>query len=101
MRTDVIGRVRNTSLPASRPLLPVYEAVVNSVQAIEDGKQGGHISVRVIRVPTLSLDESPELGEIAAFEVIDDGVGFNKTPGCQAPNRGNDLIWGKRSGVPR
>jgi hypothetical protein len=39
MKTDVAGRVKNTSLAASRPLLPLYEAVVNSVQAIEDAHE--------------------------------------------------------------
>ena len=34
MRADVMGRVRNTNLPKSKPLLPLFEAVINSFQAI-------------------------------------------------------------------
>jgi len=36
MRTDLIGRIKNTHLPVSKPLLPVLEAVSNSLHAIED-----------------------------------------------------------------
>jgi len=79
MKTDVAGRVKNTSLAASRPLLPLYEAVVNSVQAIEDAhEKDGRIEFQILRDSTLFNDQHPELGEIVGFEVIDNGVGFNE-----------------------
>ena len=51
MRTDVAGRVKNTTLAASKPLLPLYEAVVNSVQAIQDAHEEskGRITIRILR----------------------------------------------------
>jgi hypothetical protein len=50
MKTDVAGRVRNTPLAASKPLMPLYEAVVNSIQAIQEAQeQSGKIVITVIR----------------------------------------------------
>ena len=44
MKASVSGRVRNTSLPRTRPLLPVFEAVINAFQAIEEGgAPNGHV----------------------------------------------------------
>lgn len=58
--------------------MPLFEAVVNSIQAIEDRGRAGTIHIRIVR------DESPTLLEvekssrdIIAFEIEDDGVGFN------------------------
>ena len=36
MRSELTGRLRNTHLPANQGLIPVYEAVVNSIEAIEE-----------------------------------------------------------------
>jgi len=74
MRTDVAGRVKNTSLAASKPLLPLYEAVVNSVQAIQDApKQSkGRITIRILRDNEHLLSEQDAgFGDIIGFEVID------------------------------
>ena len=79
MKIDVAGRVRNVPLPTSRPLTPLFEAVVNSIQAIEDARRGdGRISIKLVR------DQSPTLIEldrgsrdIVSFEITDNGVGFN------------------------
>lgn len=35
LRTSLAGRVRNTSLPKSHALLPLLEAIVNGIQAID------------------------------------------------------------------
>lgn len=79
MLIDLVGRVRNTRLPRSRPLLPLFEAVVNSIQAIEasERKKRGKVDIRVYRDPKqreLALgDESPVTG----FEITDNGCGFD------------------------
>jgi hypothetical protein len=79
MRTDVAGRVKNTSLAASRPLLPLYEAVVNSVQAIQDAKEAdGRIDIQILRDNSLLKNQQPEFREIDGFEVTDNGIGFNE-----------------------
>lgn len=80
MRLDVKGRIRNISLPARKPLLPLYEAIVNSIQAIEDcGETKGNIEITILRDghKALSDREGPlGLGDIIGFEISDDGIGF-------------------------
>jgi hypothetical protein len=36
MKLDLRGKLRNTQLPRTKALFPLFEAVVNSFQAIED-----------------------------------------------------------------
>ncbi len=75
MQIDVRGRVHNISLAASKPLLPLYEAIVNSIQAIEDaGQKQGRIDVSVIRQAELLDDKRA----ISAFEIRDNGIGFTE-----------------------
>lgn len=83
MRTNVIGRVQNTHLPKSQALLPLFEAVVNSIDAIDDKYESvtdGSIQIRILRDPRLDITESEEdkqkPGPVFGFEIIDDGVGF-------------------------
>ena len=37
---DFKGRIRNFNLPKDKALVPLYEAIVNSLQAIEDKGNG-------------------------------------------------------------
>lgn len=83
LTTSLAGRVRNTSLPKSRALLPLLEAIVNSIQAIDARPGGldqpGRISIRVHRDPQTELDVSPSGSRrkpIIGFTVTDNGVGF-------------------------
>ena len=78
MRLDVKGRIRNVSLPASKPLLPLYEAIVNSIQAIEDvGEAKGDIEITVLRdSQNLLSDQDRGFGDIIGFEISDNGIGF-------------------------
>jgi hypothetical protein len=58
--------------------MPLFEAVVNSIQAIEDSRREGTIYIRIIRDQTPSLlDVDKSNREIIGFEIEDDGVGFN------------------------
>ena len=36
LHTNLQGRLRNTSLPKNHGLLPVFEAVVNSIHSLEE-----------------------------------------------------------------
>lgn len=80
LRTSLAGRVRNTSLPKSHPLLPLMEAVVNGLQAIDSfygGMEGGRLTVTVERSPQQVFDlGSPTLEPIVGFNVTDNGEGF-------------------------
>ena len=41
--TNLKGRLRNTDLPKSHGLMPLFEAVVNSIESIEeDDHSSGH-----------------------------------------------------------
>lgn len=85
--TNLHGRLRNTSLPYSNGLLPVFEAVANSIHAIEDAElpmEQGNITIEIIRAKPGRLDftanqkkrgaESKE--DITGFKITDNGIGF-------------------------
>ncbi len=92
LTTSLAGRVRNTSLPKSHALLPLLEAIVNSIQAI-DARPGnpespGRIEVRVHREAQAELDfgsagpgRAP-MKPIVGFTIADDGVGFTPQNMC-------------------
>ena len=88
METNLIGRLRNTSLPASHGLMPLFEAVANSIHSIEEAgllPRDGCISIEIIRIPQTALNlaedtrkRGPEANEeIIGFKIVDNGVGFN------------------------
>lgn len=83
MITDIVGRIRNLQLPVSKPLLPLFEAINNSIQAIEDaGERKSLIEVEVIH-DDFSLfaksDSKPnrEFADIEGFLIRDNGIGFD------------------------
>lgn len=89
LTTSLAGRVRNTSLPKSHALLPLLEAVVNGLQAI-DARFGsdvgqGHLRVTVERSGQDEFDFGPAgpgraaLKPIVGFSVEDNGVGFTSS----------------------
>ena len=79
---DLEGRVKNFDLKKSKPLLPLFEAVVNSIYAIEERQKReefeGVIDVRIIREPQEVVDGvSRSVNDIVGFEVVDNGIGFD------------------------
>lgn len=78
MKVDLAGKIKNTPLPNHKALLPMFEAVVNSFQAIEDvgdSLLSPTIEVFLRRDPVLEgLDIE---GEVNGFTIIDNGIGFN------------------------
>jgi hypothetical protein len=89
IQDDVIGRVRNTRLTKAQSLLPIFEAVVNSLHAIEDSKRPGLITVALIRASQETIAESIS-APLIGFEITDNGVGFNEanyTSFCTADSR--------------
>ncbi|MDL5026405.1 hypothetical protein QR676_04120 [Vibrio sp. TMPB1044] len=76
MITDVKGKVKNLKLSPAERLIPVLEAVVNSIQACSGNK--ARLELEILRQTTqTTLDaDSDKYQEIESFRVIDQGVGF-------------------------
>lgn len=81
---DLAGRIKNFSLPKRNALLPLYEAVINSFQAIEDRREISPDPAPVIIV-TLKRDivlndgnESIVEPRINGFRIFDNGIGFDE-----------------------
>lgn len=79
--SNLRGKVRNFNLPTNRPLVPLYEAIVNSINAIDERAQKqssfpGKIEIEVIRERSLfpKSDDNSVLG----FTVRDNGIGFTE-----------------------
>ena len=81
LEVDLRGRVGNMRLPQSNALYPLYEAVVNSIQAVLDlpHHEKGRITIRVLRSSgQKKLDGEMEPGRVIGFQIEDNGVGFNE-----------------------
>jgi hypothetical protein len=83
LETNLRGRLRNTKLPSSHGLLPLFEAVVNSIHSIEDANLlpcDGRIEVSVLRteeqrIPDIDIQDP---SAIVGFTISDNGIGFNE-----------------------
>lgn len=79
------GRIRNTRLPGSHCLKPLFEAVSNSIQAIEDaGEKSGVIEVKIERTTTsqgvlVQAENTKSVEHVRSFTVTDNGIGFTAT----------------------
>ena len=86
MNTDLSGRLRNTTLAASKGLMPLFEAVVNSIHAIEDAHPcpDGTIVIKILRASQMSILDNDHVGDIGdllpidGFRITDNGIGFNE-----------------------
>lgn len=82
LNTSLKGRLRNTNLPLTHGLAPLFEAVVNSIHSIDERKRkqktfsDGKVTIKILRGPQLSIDETTR-PEIKGFDIIDNGLGFN------------------------
>lgn len=79
---DLKGRVKRINLAERNMLLPVFEAIVNSIHAIEDAEiKDGKIDIVLERFTQtkLELDENRSIPEVIKFVVKDNGIGFNET----------------------
>lgn len=79
MKFALIGRVKNTHLPISKPLLPLFEAIANSLDAIEEvgSSAESYIKIEVDREEEMDMGQKP-LGRVIGFRVYDNGVGFTE-----------------------
>ena len=84
MEIDLRGRISiNTKLPLSNGLYPLFEAISNSIHAIEEAKEkNGLIEVEVVRLtPAAGLFDKDDLASnqpIVGFVIQDNGIGFTE-----------------------
>lgn len=82
-RIDIEGTLNNLSLSERKGLLPLYEAIINSIQAISDSinKDKGFVNIQVVRDNDIQkqLGDSDSLGRISGFIVQDNGIGFDSS----------------------
>lgn len=80
MNIDLIGRILNTRLPVRHGLMPLFEAIVNSIAAIEEcGRSDGQVIIRIHREGQRQLAFDPHVNvitEVDSFEIEDNGAGF-------------------------
>lgn len=77
LRTNLRNQIRQTPLPKWKSLLPLFEAVMNSFQAIQDSNvdRDHRITIEIEREdPGLFKDEVPA---VKSFVITDTGVGFD------------------------
>lgn len=82
MQIDIKGKINEKKLAYSNTLLPLFEAIVNSIQAIEEDSatNNGIIEIDIVRSTQkeLELAENEKLPDIIDFVVKDNGVGFTE-----------------------
>ena len=79
MKLNLLGRVRNTRLSSCQCVVTLFEAVINSIHAIELGPVGlGEISVVIERAKTqqMKIDGTGAVDPISSFQITDNGSGF-------------------------
>lgn len=78
MKMNFSGLVNLHTLPKARPLLPLYEAVINSIQSIEEAEiTDGKIEIIIERDKQMNLFEQWET-DVENIIIIDNGAGFHK-----------------------
>ena len=81
MEIDFKGRIKNVDLPYSKSLLPLFEAVVNSIHAIQETSiTDGIVEILIERDDSEPLldPKDYEFQPIKNFVVTDNGIGFNE-----------------------
>lgn len=82
MKIELEGRIRNIHLSFSKALHPLFEAVVNSIEAIEErGISNGYINISIERNQHQEAFEQLADGvdkPIIGFRIEDNGVGFDE-----------------------
>jgi hypothetical protein len=78
MQINVKGRVKNIKLAYSSCLKPLFEAVMNSIHAIDSrGNDDGYVCIEIERDLEQELLSSEIQRPVSGFRVIDNGIGFN------------------------
>ncbi len=82
MEIDIKGKITEKKLAYNNTLLPLFEAIVNSIHAIEEDSatKPGIVEIDIIRSgqKDLVFEGIEELPEIIDFIIKDNGIGFNE-----------------------
>ncbi|ARO68680.1 ATP-binding protein [Xylella fastidiosa subsp. pauca] len=81
MRTDLRGLVERIDLSVSRGLIPLFEAISNSIDAINERgipPYDGCIRIRLIQRHDLATDGRDQIIMFDGFEISDNGIGFTQ-----------------------
>lgn len=81
MQANIKGLVDRLELSQAKAMMPLYEAISNAVDAIEEHQDGfsNHlIRIRLVASNDLAHQAGDETLVVDGFDVIDDGVGFNE-----------------------
>lgn len=78
MQIDVKGKVQNLKLSPSDRLVPLFEAIVNSIQATRKGDKA-ELTITAFRQTTQEVlnEDDRKFQQIESFEIVDYGEGFN------------------------
>ncbi|CAJ0733859.1 ATP-binding protein [Ralstonia mannitolilytica] len=79
MLTNIQGLVDRLDLAPSKGLMPLFEAVSNAMDAIEEksgNPAGGNIRIRLLAANDLVAQADDDTVVIDGFEITDDGAGF-------------------------
>ncbi len=79
MRGTISGRLRNTELPRSKPLLPLFKAIINSLQSLSERQSQSSQSRSFIKTDVYrqSQTDTEKLGSIERIEVTDNCIVFS------------------------
>jgi len=80
MQANIKGLVDRLELSQAKAMMPLYEAISNAIDAIEEHQDGfSNHSIRIRLVASNDLAHQAGDGTLVVdgFDVIDDGVGFN------------------------
>ena len=84
---DITGRIKNFDTPRNQPLVPLYEAIVNSIHAIEERRANDdrsfnpYITIEIVRDQQLIIEGQGidySINDVIGFNVIDNGVGLDE-----------------------
>ena len=78
---DIKGQLNNMRLSESKSLWPLFDAIVNAIQAIEDSDNAnkGQISIFAKRedLTQEAIFSKAQLGKFESFVITDNGIGMN------------------------
>jgi len=100
--SSFLGRLAKVKCPTTKPLLPLYEAVSNSLDAIDTYSIGDEVKIVVLRDNSRqALNEDRTVNNVVGFEVIDNGIGLddvNFNSFCKTDSTHKIAIGGKGIG---